>query len=79
MEILSDSETYQMYALQVFSLIKSLVQDEGARLLILEETFNRYEDRNRQVKFADEKTLAIFLRLTARQLCSNFLQVTCKK
>lgn len=79
MELMSDTEVYQDYALQIMSLIKSLVKEEDARLTILESVFLHFEERNKKVKFTDEKTIAIYLRLLARRFCSNFLQSTCKK
>lgn len=76
---MSDIEVYQSYALQIMALIKSLVEEEDARLTILESVFLHYEERNKKIKFIDEKTIAIYLRLLARRFCSNFLQATCKK
>lgn len=79
MELMSDTEAYQAYALQIMSLIKSLVEEEDARLNILESVFIHYEERNKKVKFTDERSLAIYLRLLARRFCKNFLESTCKK
>lgn len=79
MEIMSDSETYQSFALQIMSLIKSLVKEEDARLTILESVFLQFEDRNKKFKFTDEKSIAIYLRLLARRFCSNFLNAPSKR
>lgn len=79
MTALSDESVFQDYHLQIMSLIKSLVLEEDARVRILKETFERYAERNHKVLFTDENSLAIFLRLTARQFCINFLQATSKK
>lgn len=78
MELLSDSEEYQGYSLQILSLIKSLVKDEQARLNILESVFVHFQERSKQVEFIDEKSIAIYLRLMAKQFCENFLKATNK-
>lgn len=78
MELLSDSEDYQAMSLQILSLIKSLVKDEQARLNILESVFVHFQERAKQVEFIDEKSIAIYLRLMAKQFCENFIKATNK-
>lgn len=78
MELILDSEEYQGISLQVLSLIKSMITDEEARFTILESVFIHFEDQAKKVQFIDEKSIAIYLRLLARQFCENFLKATNK-
>lgn len=78
MELILDSEEYQGMHLQVLSLIKSMITDEEARFTILQSVFIHFEERSKKVQFIDEKSIAIYLRLLAKQFCENFLKVTNK-
>ena len=70
---LSTEEIWQKYMPHVLQMTRGLIKNEIAAAKITDLVFHKFEEKSKSVKWLDEKTVRIYLSLTARTLCTNYL------